>query len=106
MDRTRQAHADFYLSLAEEANSELTGTNQGIWLDRLEAEHGNFRDAIEWLLAQDNSETVLELGWFLWLFWDRRGHLREGGDWLERGLNATADMSPKVRATALGNDPP
>ncbi len=98
---TRQAHADFYLSLAEEANPEFTGPDQGTWLDRLEAEHGNFRDAIEWLLAQGKSETVLLLGWLLWLFWARRGHLREGGKWLERGINASGDVAPKPRARAL-----
>jgi len=98
---TRQAHADFYFSLAEEANPELTGPDQGIWLDRLEAEHGNFRNAIEWLLAHGKSETVLEFGWLLWHFWVRHGHLREGGDWLERGLIASEHTSPKVRARAL-----
>ena len=98
---TRQAHADFYLSLAEEAKPELMGPNQGNWLDRLEAEHRNVRDAMDWLLENGKSETVLRMGWLLWLFWARHGHLLEGGAWLERGLAAGGEQPPKVRAIAL-----
>src|SRR5438132_418673 len=38
IEATRQAHAVFYLKLAEEAELELRGAQSGLWLERLERE--------------------------------------------------------------------
>jgi predicted ATPase/class 3 adenylate cyclase len=46
MEATRQAHADYYLALAEEAK--LEGPQQAVWLER---EHENLRAAMQWLLV-------------------------------------------------------
>ena len=43
----RQRHADYFLRLAEEAEPHLTGSQQALWLDRLEAEHDNFRLSLD-----------------------------------------------------------
>jgi len=43
---TRQAHAGYYLVLAETAEPYLIGTEQQHWLDLLELEHDNFRAAL------------------------------------------------------------
>jgi predicted ATPase/class 3 adenylate cyclase len=41
----QRRHADYFLHVAEGANSELTGPRQVVWLDRLERDHDNFRSA-------------------------------------------------------------
>jgi predicted ATPase len=47
-DGLRRRHAEFLLALAETAEPELKGTNQGLWLERLEREYDNLRAAMAW----------------------------------------------------------
>ncbi len=69
MEVTRQAHADYFLVLAEEAEPKLVGIEQLQWLVRLEREHDNLRMALSWLLERKALEMALRLGGALSLFW-------------------------------------
>jgi len=94
-------HAAFFLALAEEAELELKRQRQGQWLERLEAEHDNFRAALSWSLEQGEAELGLRLSTALVEFWDRRGHFDEGGRWLEAVLAKHGPASATARARAL-----
>ncbi len=87
METTRHMHATYYLALAEEAEPELAGPQQTIWLERLEREHDNLRAAMQWLLEQEGREQgremALRLGAALLRFWEVRGHWSEGWKFLE-----------------------
>lgn len=85
-DVTRRAHATFFLELAEQAETELTGPRQPLWLDRLEADHNNLRAALSWAEEQGEIEFGLRLGAALWRFWVTRGHMLEGRQRLQRLL--------------------
>ena len=94
-------HAAVFLALAEEAELELKRQRQGQWLERLEAEHDNFRAALSWSLEQGEAELGLRLSTALVEFWDRRGHFDEGGRWLEAVLAKHGPASATARARAL-----
>jgi predicted ATPase/DNA-binding SARP family transcriptional activator/tetratricopeptide (TPR) repeat protein len=123
----RGRHRDYFLALAEAAASQLGGPEQGMWLERLEAEHANLRAALAWSLEEGSrgegrgkreerregrgpignrkseiAEVGLQLAGALTDFWLVRGHLSEGRAWCDAALAAEgAAGRTKVRAKAL-----
>lgn len=111
---TRQAHADYYLKLAEEADPELRGPQQVAWLAQLEREHENLGMALSWLLerahmevqtkeGREQSERALRLCVALFPFWYNRGYFREGWNFLERTLAMREGVDASLRARVLYN---
>jgi predicted ATPase/DNA-binding CsgD family transcriptional regulator len=96
----QRAHAAFYLTLAERAEPELGRAAQVAWLDRLDAELGNFRAALAWLLQAGDGETGLRLAAALGTFWFIRNRLTEGNDWLGRLLSLSPGAASAVRVKA------
>ncbi len=83
-----QAHAAYFLALAEVAAPELHGSEQVGWFDRLDDEQPNLRVALTFLLDHGAALDALRLAGALYWFWFVRGHLAEGRAWLERVLTA------------------
>ena len=102
---TRKAHATYYLALAENAELELGGLQQDVWLDRLEREHENLRAAMQWLQEPGESgqrrEMALRLGGALRRFWIVHGHWSEGRNFLELALAESKGVAASVQAKAL-----
>jgi predicted ATPase/DNA-binding XRE family transcriptional regulator len=92
-DAIRRTHAQYYLALAERSEPELHGSQQRLWLERLEAEHNNLRAALGWLLESGEVAVRLQLASALWRFWEVRGYLSEGRGWLELVLASTTQRT-------------
>jgi tetratricopeptide (TPR) repeat protein len=99
----RDRHLEYLLELARESQAKLKGAEQLRWLDRLEAEHDNFRTALEWSLCdQKHSEKGLRLVSALGWYWQLREYFIEGEQWLLRLLNTVQpDAATAPRAEAL-----
>jgi predicted ATPase/transcriptional regulator with XRE-family HTH domain len=97
----RQAHARYYLGLAEVAKPRLDGPEQAAWLARLGWEIDNLRAALGRLFDQGEGEQGLHLAATLLGFWHARCHFSEGRGWLEAGLAMAGSVAVPVRLTAL-----
>ena len=85
----RRAHAAYFRSLAEDAESGLRGPRQQHWRDVLEVDLDNLRVALAWTLGaadpEDAENGVLLVG-ALWFFWFQRGLTGEARRWLALAL--------------------
>ncbi|HEX9988788.1 MAG TPA: tetratricopeptide repeat protein [Chloroflexia bacterium] len=103
LDIMQRHYAAYYLALAERAEPELRGPEQGVWLARLEQEHDNLRAVFRWALDAGEQEIALRLGGALGRFWYTRSYLVEGQQWLDAALSESEDAAPAIRAKALGS---
>jgi predicted ATPase/DNA-binding SARP family transcriptional activator/DNA-binding CsgD family transcriptional regulator len=97
----RGKHAAFFLAVAEEAEPELAGPRQRLWVERLEEEHDNLREALSWLLDSGAGDLGLRFGGALWRFWFARGYVSEGLRWLEESLASSDPTASQARVKAL-----
>ena len=97
----RSRHAASFLALAKQAGPELSGSQQVMWLKRLDTERDNMRAAVRWLLGKGESQTVARIGWAVWLFWWMHGYFTEGRRWMEEALAKSDAMPASARAKAL-----
>ncbi|HKF78315.1 MAG TPA: LuxR C-terminal-related transcriptional regulator [Candidatus Dormibacteraeota bacterium] len=92
-----EAHARYYLALAERAEAQQRSPDQYEWLERLNVEHDNLRTAFDWWSRHD-AAARLRLASSLTWFWITRGHVSEGREWLEAALAApTPDAGARAR---------
>ena len=98
----RRALLEWCLGFVEGAEPALTGPDQVLWYDRIDAEHPNVRLALAWGIERpEASEATVRLCGALWRFWLERGHVGEGRVWLDRALARAVGLAPPVRAKAL-----
>jgi len=103
-DRKRARHAAFFLRLAEEADANLTDSEQAVWLERLDADYPNLRAVLDGCVsvattrAQANTGLGLRLCVVLGRFWMTRGQFAEGRKWLAALL--PCGMANEARRTA------
>ncbi len=108
LQTTQAVHAHFFLALAEQAEPELKGPHQAVWVERLEQEHDNLRAALEWALedvadeqAAERRDIALRLSAAFWPFWSMHGHYSEARTFMERALARSEGASVSLRVKVL-----
>jgi predicted ATPase len=109
MEMTRQAHAAYYLVLAERAESELQGTHQALWEGWLELEYDNLLAAWKWAIEQGKQgqrvEMVMRLNGLLQRLWFDLGHVNEGQSFYKRALSSVVfKLGDNITAHALAKE--
>jgi tetratricopeptide (TPR) repeat protein len=88
-------HLEHYLTMAKQAELELFGEQQAVWLERLQQEQDNLDAAIKWALELELVEKAAELTSSLWHYWRMRGHATSGSHWTEEVLKHS-DVLPMI----------
>jgi predicted ATPase/class 3 adenylate cyclase len=70
-------HTRTFLALAESLTPKLTGDDQRRWLGRIERDHDNIRSVLDRAVAASDGPTAIRLGFAMWRYWQKRGHLAE-----------------------------
>lgn len=101
LDAAKESHAEYFLELAESAESEISGPDAKQWFRRLEGDHDNLRAALGWFIEGQDFERAVRLSGSIWQFWRRQGYFSEGRRWLRAGLSLDDSGSHPLRAKAL-----
>lgn len=104
-ERCQQHHAAFFAGYALAARARLFSGESERWLERLNADIGNFRAVLEWSSAKPSSwaagwPLIPGLVWFTY----RRGYLHEARRWCEQAIEQTAVLGDNaLRASILAH---
>jgi predicted ATPase/class 3 adenylate cyclase len=101
LESAADAHAGYYLSIAEECANRLDGPEQHRAMNTLDDEHDNLATAFEHFVVQENIAGQLCLCGALRLFWIVRGHLAEGREFCNRALANSNHESAPIASTWL-----
>jgi predicted ATPase/DNA-binding SARP family transcriptional activator len=96
----RARHAAYYRQLATEAHQGLRGATGPGCRDRLVAESGNLRAALDWYIAAGDADGALSLASGMAWLWFINADFLEGARWLGDALGAEGPRRPDVEATA------
>ena len=99
-DAIRARHGAYYRQLGTEAHQGLRGATGPRCRDRLVAESGNLRAALDWYIAAGDADAALSLASGMACLWFINGDFPEGARWLGDALGAEGPRRPEVAATA------
>ena len=102
-DEIRQRQSEYFLSLANRIEEDVRTKPDVDWF-ALEREHDNFRAALTWLVAGDETESVVQLTFELHRFWEVRGLLAESRRWCDFGLTVAPRLPPALEARVWLHD--
>ncbi|HEY3530513.1 MAG TPA: helix-turn-helix domain-containing protein [Nocardioides sp.] len=94
----RRTYVDFYVELVAHVQQHLGREHE--WFQLLATEEPNIRTALTWAAEARDAESVLRLAGGVWHFWQARGGLAEGREWLGTGLSMTPPAEAVTRMTA------
>ncbi|KAA1250607.1 protein kinase [Mycobacterium simiae] len=97
----RRRHAQWYQQLLAKASTEAFGPRQVQWIERLNCEMPNLREALTFSLTADPA-SALQMTVDMRTIWVARGMFSEARRWLDLALNAAPREPTGQRIRALG----
>jgi len=98
----RNRHLDWFLHEAEGEGVYWRRNTDAAWLERVEADHDNYRAALTYARSAGDAARELRLANALRYFWRVRGYVEEGRRRLEAAVELSDRVEPALRARTLG----
>ncbi len=95
MSAARDRHARYFLDLIDIGVDRPAQVVE--WLDLVEREMGNVRDALTWLESRGEASLLRQLANLLTHWWLTRGSVTEGNEWLRRADAVVGDVPVAVQ---------
>ncbi|MFE0077309.1 BTAD domain-containing putative transcriptional regulator [Nonomuraea sp. NPDC059023] len=99
-EAARDAHAAYFLRLAEIAEPHLRGGAQREWINRLIGEHDNLLAALHHAAAREDADTAVRLAAALGQFWMTWGNNSDSVGWLKTALAVPGPAPVRARTIA------
>jgi non-specific serine/threonine protein kinase len=96
----QRRHLDWYRQLARDAEAGWFSARQVQWLDRVQRELPNLREALDFSIFE-GGQDALDFAADLYQFWFLRGPFNEARRWLDRALAAAPKEPTTARARAV-----
>ncbi len=102
LERMRERHCTYFLKFVQTAKPHLVqGKDQLLWLNRMEVEYNNLREAMGWLVeSPSRASLAMEFGLAAHIFWLTRSRINEARYWLAKILALNPSPS-ETRANLL-----
>jgi predicted ATPase/transcriptional regulator with XRE-family HTH domain len=97
----RTQHAAWCLFLVEQATTELRGSAQIEWLQRLDTEAENVRSALRWAAESGAAVALARFAIALLPFWEVQGLLGEGRRWVDAARSDPYALPPLLQSRLL-----
>jgi non-specific serine/threonine protein kinase len=101
VETLRDAHAEWFLAIAEQPRPDLWRIGQAEWAEELDSEHDNLRAALRWCVQRNKVEEGLRFCAALWYFWHTQGYYTEGREYLRQVLELPLDGLRSERHLAM-----
>ncbi len=99
-ERVRDAHAGYFVALAEEAEPWLRTRDQLEWLARLTADRDNLSGALRWAVDSGDAATAVRITAALGWFWTLRSQHPDAVGWTAEALAVPGEVPPEARTLA------
>ncbi|SBT43371.1 AfsR/SARP family transcriptional regulator [Micromonospora narathiwatensis] len=96
----RQAHAEYFLQLSEQAEPRLRGPDQVTWLPVLTAERENLLAAFHFACDTGDAAVAVRLAAAVSPLWTVQGNHGEAAAWLRAVLELPGEAPPRARRVA------
>ena len=97
----RQRFARYFLQFVEDLEPSFIDVDRDTALARVDTEHGNLLQAIDWAIRDGDAELSLRIAGALWPFWRFRYRTATGLDVFKRALALSGHVCPDTRRKAL-----
>lgn len=100
-EAARHRYGKYFLHLAEQIEPSFFDVGRDAALDRVDAEHANFLQAIDGAMINGEADLAMRIAGALWPFWRFRYRTATGLGVFTRSLALPGHVSPETRRKAL-----